>query len=317
MSRIDGAGGPPQRLIQRALGAGSDHPSMRCPFLEHAGHRRWCQHCGGGAGRVNWGHVSVGAGTEDEQVRPTDWFIPLSDPDRAVGHVCALPQAGGGATAFAALADELGPDITVWALNLPGRQARFGEPTRTDLDPLLDDLAGAFPHPAPMLLFGYCSGALLAFLLAHRLHHHGHRAPDALMVASYPAPDRAEPARSTHRLPGEQFWSEILSYGGVPERIAAQSDFREIFEPALRADYELLSGYHHRDVAPLPLPITTIAGAADPVLRTADVDRWRAHTTGPFRSETIDGDHWLLENSPRRVADLVRASLPRTTTAPR
>ncbi|MFC6564096.1 thioesterase II family protein [Actinoplanes utahensis] len=250
-------------------------------------------------------------------MRPTDWFIPLSDPDRATQHVCAIPQAGGGATAFAALSDELGPDIAVWALNLPGRQARFGEPVRTELEPLLDDLVTAFPRRAPMLLFGYCSGALLAFLLARRLRRDGNRLPDGLVAASYPAPDRAEPTRDIHRLPGAEFWTEILSYGGVPERIAAQPDFREIFEPALRADYELLSGYHYRDEPPLPVPITAVSGTDDAVLRSADVDRWRTHTEGAFRSETVAGDHWLLENAPHEVAGLLRDSLARATPASR
>lgn len=240
-------------------------------------------------------------------MRVSDWFIPLSDAGRASAHVYALPQAGGGATAFAALADALGPDIAVWALNLPGRQARFAEAPRTNLNPLLDDLAAAIPDHAPGVLFGYCSGALVAFLLARRLRAAGRPLPAELVVASYPAPDRAEPARTVHTLAVEEFWAEILSYGGVPEGVATQPDFREIFEPALRADYELLSGYHHVAGPALPVPITAVTGAADPVLRADDVDRWRAHTTSAFEAVTVPGDHWLLEDALPQVAELLRA----------
>lgn len=246
------------------------------------------------------------------RVRVTDWFIPLSDPGRARAHVYAFPQAGGGATAFAALADELGPDIAVWALNLPGRQARFAENPRTDLEPLLDDLAVAIPGHSPGLLFGYCSGALVAFLVARRMSSAGRTPPAELIVASYPAPDRAEPARTTHELPVEEFWAEILSYGGVPEGVATQPDFREIFEPALRADYALLAAYGYADAPPLPVPVTAVSGADDPVLLPDDVDRWRAHTTAEFGAVTVPGDHWLLENALPHVADLIRARARRT-----
>jgi surfactin synthase thioesterase subunit len=252
---------------------------------------------------------------DHEPVRSTDWFLPLSAPDRATAHVFALPQAGGGATTFSPLADELGPEITVWALNLPGRQARFDEPPCTELDPLLDQVAGAVPEHAPAVLFGYCSGALLAYLLAERLRSRGRRLPSGLVVCSYPAPDRAEPPHTVHTLADDEFWAEILSYGGVPEGVAAQPDFREIFEPALRADYELLADYRYRDAAPLPLPITAVSGADDPVLRPEDVDRWRAHTDRDFRSVTVSGDHWLLETSRRAVADALRNELDRSRSA--
>jgi surfactin synthase thioesterase subunit len=263
-------------------------------------------------GRVNWGRARPASRVDHGRVRVTDWFIPLSDADRAVAHVYAFPQAGGGATAFAALADAVGPDIAVWALNLPGRQARFAEDPRTDLGPLLDELAAAVPDRAPGFLFGYCSGALLAFLLARRMREVGRRLPAELVVASYPAPDRAEPARTTHLLPVEEFWAEILSYGGVPEGVAAQPDFREIFEPALRADYALLAGYGYADGPPLPMPITAVSGAEDPVLLADDVDRWRAHTTAAFEAVTVPGDHWLLEGALPHVRDLLRARCAQT-----
>ncbi len=49
-------------------------------------------------------------------------------------------------------------------MNLPGRQARFKEPNRTDLGALVADLAAdVLAQPRrPTVLFGYYTGALLA-----------------------------------------------------------------------------------------------------------------------------------------------------------
>ncbi|KUL25805.1 thioesterase II family protein [Actinoplanes awajinensis] len=216
-------------------------------------------------------------------MRATDWFIPLSAPDRASAHVYAFPQAGGGATAFAPLADALGPEVGVWALNLPGRRARFGEPPRTDLDALLGELANHVPQRASAVLFGYCSGALLAYLLAARMHRAGRGLPAGLVVASYPAPDRAEPAPA----PPHHARRGVLGRNPVLRRHSRRrgvpADFREIFEPALRADYELLADYRYRDVPALPLPITAVVGTTDAVLRADDVGR-RAEGSGQSRS---------------------------------
>jgi medium-chain acyl-[acyl-carrier-protein] hydrolase len=251
----------------------------------------------------------LGTGT----VSVTDWFIPLSfiplsDPDGAADHVYAFPQAGGGCSTFAALADLLAPDAAVWGLNLPGRQARFLEPPRTALDPLLDELAADLAPRGRPVLFGYCSGALLAFLLARRLRRDGLAQPASIIIASYPAPDRAAPPKALHTLGGTEFWQEILSYGGVPDRVAGQPDFREIFEVALRADYELLAGYEYTDEPPLDVPITVLTGDADPVLQPADIEGWRKHTTGAFRTVRVPAGHWLLDGDLGPIAETLRES---------
>ena len=227
--------------------------------------------------------------------RTADWFAPLADPASALRHVYAIPQAGGGLTAFGACAEQLAPEIAVWGLNLPGRQARFAEPPCTELEPLLDALAGSVGGRKPWLLFGYCSGALLAFQLLRRL-----------IVASQAAPDVARPPATLHELPPDAFWSEIISYGGVPPAVAAQPDFRDIFEPSLRADYALFAGYRHRPERPLDLPITVVVGERDAILRPADVDAWRGHTTGPFEVRPVDAGHWLLDADPPALAAIIR-----------
>ncbi|MEN3305240.1 MAG: hypothetical protein V7603_1442 [Micromonosporaceae bacterium] len=236
-----------------------------------------------------------------------DWFIPLADPARAGAHVYAFPQAGGGVTTFAALAGRLAPEVCLWALNLPGRQARFLQPPRTDLDPLLSDLAADLAVRTPGTLLGYCSGALLAFLLARRLRDCGRPPPTALVAVSYPAPDRAAPPRGLHTLGADEFWREIMSYRGVPAKVSGQPDFRQIFEPALRADYALLAGYEYTGAAPLDAPVAVIHGRADPVLGGPDVGGWRAHTRAGFQILTVPGDHWLLDGDPDAVAAAVRA----------
>jgi medium-chain acyl-[acyl-carrier-protein] hydrolase len=240
-------------------------------------------------------------------VTGAEWFVPLADGTTGDTHVAAIPQAGGGCATFAPIADLLAPQVTVWGANLPGRQARFLEPPCTDLDVLLDRLAADYPAPrGRTVLFGYCSGALLAFLLARRLRARGGPHPAALVVASYPAPDVAQPPRTLHEAESDRFWPEILALGGVPAPVAGQPDFREIFEVGLRADYALLADYVFVEEPPLPIPVIAVHGTDDPMLRGERVDGWSRHTAGPFRSVATPGDHWILDNALDGVAEVLR-----------
>lgn len=239
------------------------------------------------------------------------WFVPMvPDAERPV-RLFAFPQAGGGCATFGACAALLRADTALWSVNLPGRQARFTEPPRTRLGPLVadlaDDLAGRLDRP--YALFGYCSGALLAFLLARAVTAAGLPSPHALIVASHPAPQRSRPPRTLHRMPAEEFWAELVSYGGVAAALLAQPDYREIFEPALRGDYALLADFVYEPGPPLDVPIVTIAGDADRAIDPDDVRAWCEQSTAGHTHASVDGDHWLLETAPAGVAAAISQQL--------
>jgi len=92
--------------------------------------------------------------------------------------------------------------------------------------------------------------------------------------------------------------------------VAAQPDFREIFEPALRADYELLAGYDYTEDEPLDIPLTVLVGKQDPVLSAPQVSAWRRHTSGPFRVRILPGGHWLLDEALPALAKVLREHAP-------
>jgi medium-chain acyl-[acyl-carrier-protein] hydrolase len=240
----------------------------------------------------------------DGAMQRPSWFVPMvEDADRPV-RVLGLPQAGAGCAAFAGCAERMPADIALFGLNLPGRQARFGEPPIRRLAPLVEGITdGMRPlTDRPYVLFGYCSGALLAFLVARAAVTEGLAPPKALLVASYPAPQLVRPAKGLHTAAPAEFWAEIMSYGGFPAALAGQPEYRQIFEPALRADYEWLAGYEYTGGPPLPVPIVMIAGQHDPVLDEDDKNGWAGQTTAGFHVRHVAGDHWLLDSALDEVA---------------
>jgi medium-chain acyl-[acyl-carrier-protein] hydrolase len=237
----------------------------------------------------------------------SQWFVPLvEDPRRPVA-VLALPHAGGGCATFADCAARLSPRAALWGLNLPGRQARFGEPARTDLSGLVADLAGDVRKFAdrPYVLFGYCSGALLAFLVTRELRAAGSPAPRALVVASYPPPQFARPPADLHHSDSDSFWTRTILSGRFPAALAAEPGFREVFEPALRADFEMLAGFRYADEPPLETPVVALTGRADETLRPTQLAPWADQTSAEFTLHVLDADHWLLDNAVDRVAGVL------------
>lgn len=238
-----------------------------------------------------------------------DWFVPLAGGSGTP--LFAFPHAGAGCAQLVGLARDVSPEVAVWGANLPGRQARLHEPPRTDLDALADDLATALAEritDRPYGVFGYCGGALLAFLVVRRLRACGMRLPERLVVVSFEAPDIAALPRNVATQPGDRLWTMLAAQGGVPADLASDERLRSLTEAAVRADFAMIGGYRHRADLPLPVPITVCHGTRDRVRRGALLG-WRRQTTHPLDLRGLAGSHWLLDDGREELAKTVTDTL--------
>ena len=103
--------------------------------------------------------------TSDSAAR---WIVrPRPNPGAALRLVC-IPYAGGGAAVFRTWPDALPPEIELWAIALPGRDGRAGEPLFDRLAPLVTAMADAIgPRlQGPFAIYGHSFGAMVGFGLA-------------------------------------------------------------------------------------------------------------------------------------------------------
>ncbi|MER6508760.1 alpha/beta fold hydrolase [Nonomuraea sp. NPDC001636] len=229
----------------------------------------------------------------------TPWYVQVKEGERAL---VAFPHAGGGPASLGELAGHFPPEVGLWSVNLPGRQARLAEEPRTDLEGLVDDLARDLAGwREPYTLFGYCSGALLAFLVCRRVVELGGR-PERLVVGSFAAPDVTLLLRRLPSLPSWLFWEQLIELGGVPPELADREALWPVLEPALRADFGLLAGYHHRPGPPLPVPISVLYGARDASLTRGGLLGWRRQSVHRPALKELDSTHWLAEETPDALA---------------
>ena len=205
-----------------------------------------------------------------------------------------LPPAGAGPSLFRPW---IAADACVEAPGLPGREGRFREPPAPDLGALADRLAEDLAPRLPprYALFGYSMGGALAALLAERLSRRGLPGPEALFVLGAHAPSRlGEGVARLHALSSEAFWAEVARLGGTPREILESPEMRELFEPALRADFRLCAEFRAPPAAPrLACPVHVFVGEDDPLVGPDCLADWQACAQGPVHLHPIGGGHML------------------------
>ncbi len=246
------------------------------------------------------------------------WFVPVGERPGGRIRLYTFPNAGSGPASLTGLAERFPDEVGVWSVNLPGRQARLAEPPVEDLDKLVDDLARDLLANArePYALFGYCSGALLAYLVCRRLVElapdgpglpagSGGRRPERLLVGSFAAPDVTLLLRRLPSLPSWLFWDQLIELGGVPAEVAEREALRPILEPALRADFGMLARYRHRQGPPLPVPVTVLYGSRDGSMSRGGLLGWRRQSVARPSMRELDASHWLAEETPDLLATVI------------
>ncbi|MBB4716758.1 alpha/beta fold hydrolase [Streptomyces luteogriseus] len=217
----------------------------------------------------------------------------------SVLNLYCLPYAGSSARMYEPWKTRLPSSVAVTPLELPGRGARWPEHAKSELEPLLDDLAGTMEeaHHAPYAVFGHSFGGILAFELVRHLRALGFPPPRRLLVSGCPAPHLATPAETTYDLSDEEFTQRLRRLRGTPEELLENEELMELYIPILRADYTILDHYKAPPAEPLDCPVSVFYGRGDEDAGRDVTQPWSAYSGGPMTIEEIDGDHFFLRDA--------------------
>lgn len=228
--------------------------------------------------------------------------------------VC-LPHAGGSASSFYWLSQELSSSVEVFVAQYPGRQDRLREIPVESLDEIVRSLCGELREwcDRPFALFGHSMGAVLAFETAYRLYDEHRLVPMHVIVSGQRAPSR-------HRTECWDYTDESMLAAlralGTDERLLENETLLRMIVPAVRADLRAMEGYRPRPNSVLTCPITAFVGDSDPDTTVEEVRAWSEHTSGRFELRIFSGGHFYLGEEPPGVAGALRMTLlPDATTA--
>jgi len=153
----------------------------------------------------------------------------------------------------------------------------------------------------PYVIYGHSMGAMLAYLLTHRLVEQGKPLPEHIFLSSFPAPSHHHD-RHRSAMTDEQFIAHMRTLGGLPPAVLGEPRLLRLVLPMLRADITAIDSYRHMELGPLPVPITVMFGSQETALM-ASVRDWQQETAFPLRLQRIEGGHFFIFE---RTEELVR-----------
>ncbi|WP_052700763.1 thioesterase II family protein [Methylocucumis oryzae] len=220
----------------------------------------------------------------------------------------AFPFAGGGEHCYR----ELEPYLTHATLKtqaLPGRGRLLNKPCLRRLDELLDFLlAGiAFDLHKPYAFFGHSMGAFIAYMLTRKIIAYHLPAPKLLICSGRKAPTIID-ADPKHVYPTSAFRAMLQELGGIPELVWQDEDLMALFEPIIRADFELIETTYYQTGAPIELPIHLLLGRQD-LISSVDAYAWQQETTLPLTVSYFSGGHFYFQQDWQSLANKINSIL--------
>lgn len=225
------------------------------------------------------------------------WIARFPPRPSARLRLFCVPYAGGSASAYRGWGDGLPASVEVCAVQLPGRETRYGEPLLTDARTAAAALAQAITPllDRPFAFFGHSLGALVAWETVLALgRQRGGPAPAALLVSGHRAPHLPREQRPIHALPDDLFVDELRRLDGTPAEVFEDPELMALVLPQLRADFQMAETYEPAPTPPLSCPVVALGGSDDDRTPREALEAWRQSTTGPFDVRVFPGHHFYL-----------------------
>jgi surfactin synthase thioesterase subunit len=246
-------------------------------------------------------------------VKTTPWIFGGRISPHARCRLFCLPHSGSGASQFVSWQKFLPPVLDICPIQLPGRENRLRETPLTQIHRIAEIL-GAELKPyldRPYILYGYSTGALIAFELARELRRQKIVPAVALYALARPAPHLAQTRYPLHQLPDEMFLLELTRrYNGMSPVILQDRELMDLLLPSLRADVTALETYTHRAETPLDSPIRAFGGSFDSTTTEDELRAWRMHTKSSFNLKMFPGDHFFIRSNQQPIFQAITAEIP-------
>jgi len=222
-----------------------------------------------------------------------------------------FPPAGAGTSFFRRWATRIGPAVVVWAVQLPGREARMNEPAITDMaalvELLVEDVLPALPSRYAFV--GHSMGALLAFEFACRLTELGHAPPVHMFVAACSSPSWRTSASELHRLSDPELLAYLRELNGTPRELLENDELMALVLPTLRADLTATETYVHAPGRRVTAGVSALHGRNDVSVSREAMLAWREVVNGTFSYHEFRGDHFFVLQDEADVLDVICATV--------
>ena len=240
------------------------------------------------------------------------WIVKHHAPANPKIRLLCFPFGGGGSSFYLNWARDLGPDVEVVPVQLPGRENRMGEQPFDAIDKLTVEIIPAVQNylDKPYALFGHSMGALLAFELARGIRRKNLPAPKLFLASGMRAAHLKDPRPPIAWLPDDPL-IEALKERYDLEVSGESMELVQLMLPTIRADILAIEKYGYQKEPPFKFPIIGFGGNSDGGVTLAEIEAWSLHTTAKFKHYQMDGSHFFINSERDQLLKLIYDELAR------
>lgn len=217
-----------------------------------------------------------------------------------------ITYAGGTASFFSKLEDELYQKFEVYKCEYAGHGVRQKEPMYCTMQDAVDDVARYISshrdYTLPYVIFAYSMGSLIVTNALEQ--YFVEDMPMHIFFASHVPPHVSKFVMDLSLTPDEEFLDMLEKMGGVNEKLRNNRVFRMIYLPIIKNDYHLLYDYRWSGkLGIFPCDLTVLYSSED--LEEDVMRQWERYTKARFELHSFSGNHFFLKEHYQEVANLI------------
>jgi external thioesterase TEII len=210
--------------------------------------------------------------------------------------IIAFTFAGGSRYSFQMFSKKISHFIVE---EYPGRGLRVKEKLLTEIDMIIEDLLPKvikeIETTKEYIIYGHSMGALIGFLICHRLQELEIKSPLKLVVSGRNDPSLKRDKKIAD-LPNIQFWEEVIKIGGIPDELKKHPELIDFYVPILKADFKAIEEYHYEKSEKLKVPIDVFYGKSEGISEN-EIEGWKNHSTEKVVLNSLEGNHFFIYNN--------------------
>lgn len=225
------------------------------------------------------------------------WFEFISEREEANYNLFCFPHAGAGASTYASWGKVVSEKCNIYPVQYPMRETRMSElmPSNVqELAKLIVEENESLFHSKPVVLFGQCLGAYIAYETALAIQKQLSITPALLVVASSESPHKVYENTLPEIIDNQELAEHFANLGYIDKSLIGNKPFMDFFMPVLKTDYALTMNYRSENHEKVHCKILATRGKDDLNIETGMLKNWQAYTTEGICIKEYNGGHFFI-----------------------
>lgn len=234
-------------------------------------------------------------------------IVPLIQGTYSDTALMCFHFAGGSSQSFYPWKQTFKGVLDLYAFELPGRNRRYKEAFAPSILEAAENFATAYVNFGieKSVFYGHSLGAILAYETVRILHRRGFEGPDRIIISSRSGPVNFPVCIGLPELSDVAIRKYLHDLQGTKSEVLKNPLLMEMIIPIIKADLEIIYGYHHQKLPLLDIPIDVIGGIDDKHCPFESLIDWKRTTTNNFNLQMIPGGHFAPIAHPNIILELI------------